>query len=86
MYQVYLLRSEKDKSRSYVGLRIKGVKNRLWEHNSGKSKYTKSFLPWKLVYFENFYCRTCAEQREKFLKLGFGFRFRKIVLNNYPCE
>ena len=83
MYQVYLLRSKNNKSRSYVGLTIKGVLNRLTEHNSGESKSTKPFIPWELVYFENFYCKTCAERREKFLKSGFGYRLRKLILNNY---
>ena len=83
MYQVYLLRSKKGRSKSYVGLTLKGVENRLKEHNLGKSRYTKSFLPWEIVYYENFYCQTCAEQREKFLKSGYGFRLRKMILNNY---
>jgi len=80
MYQVYLLQSLKNKNKSYIGLTIKNVSNRLTEHNSGKSKFTKIYMPWKLIYFETFYCMLCAEKREKFLKSGVGFRIRKHML------
>ena len=83
MHQVYVIRSLKYKTKSYVGLTIKGVKNRLEEHNAGKSSYTKTFKPWKVVYFENFTCKDCAVSREKFLKSGFGYRFKKLILDNY---
>jgi len=83
MYHVYVLNSIKNPGKTYVGLTIKDMKARLREHNNGLSKYTTAFKPWKLVYFENFYCRTCAEKREKFLKSGIGYRFRKIILENF---
>ncbi|MDO8486994.1 MAG: GIY-YIG nuclease family protein [Candidatus Curtissbacteria bacterium] len=85
MYQVYILRSLSNGSRSYVGLTLKGIKNRLKEHNAGESRYTKTYIPWELVYFENFYCRLCAEKREKFLKSGFGYRFRKLILEKFKA-
>ena len=83
MYKVYLLQSLRDKKKSYVGLTIKDIEIRLKEHNNGLSIYTKTHLPWKLIYFENFYCRVCAEKREQFLKSGFGHRFKKLILDNY---
>ena len=83
MFKVYILESIKQPEKTYVGLTIKQIENRLEEHNSGLSKSTKSDRPWKLIYFENFYCRTCAEKREQFLKSGFGYRFRKLILDNY---
>lgn len=83
MYSVYLLQSEKFPGKTYVGLTIKTPKERLKEHNIGLSQYTKAYLPWKLIYFENFYCKLCADKREQFLKSGIGFRFRKIMLDNY---
>lgn len=83
MYQVYILKSLKKLNLSYVGLTTKGVDKRLDEHNLGKSKYTKTFTPWKLVYYENFYCKLCAEKREIFLKSGFGYRLRKLLLEKY---
>jgi len=83
MYIVYILKSLKRSAKTYVGLTIKDIGKRLKEHNDGLSQYTKTDRPWKLIYFENFYCKLCAEKREQFLKSGFGFRFRKVILNNY---
>ncbi len=55
------------------------VARRLQEHNSGKSRSTKYFIPWKLIYVEA--CAHIAEarQREKFLKTTRG---KKSVLKN----
>ena len=83
MFKVYILRSLSSPEKSYVGLTIKILEDRLKEHNNGISKYTKTFRPWKLIYYENFYCRICAEKRERFLKSGIGYKLRKIILNNY---
>lgn len=33
--------------------------------------------------YENFYCKLCADKREQFLKSGFGYRFRKIIIQHY---
>jgi putative endonuclease len=80
MYKVYLLQSLSHFEKSYVGLTTKKIKIRLEEHNAGFSKYTKAFLPWKIVYFEQFYCKLCAEKREEFLKNGVGYQIRKHLL------
>jgi putative endonuclease len=47
MYYVYILFSEK-KNRYYIG-QTNDYISRLQEHNSGKSKYTKAYLPWTLL-------------------------------------
>ncbi len=83
MYQVYLLQSINKPDKSYVGLTIKGVNNRLEEHNLGLSQFTETYKPWKLIYYENFYCKTCTEKREQFLKSCLGYRLRKLILENY---
>ncbi|HBB76872.1 MAG TPA: hypothetical protein DCZ82_04425 [Candidatus Levybacteria bacterium] len=83
MYIVYILKSLKSPKKTYVGLTIKDVKSRLKEHNSGLSTYTKSNKPWELIYFESFYCELCAGKRELFLKSGIGYRFRRLILDNY---
>ena len=82
MYSVYLLESTKKCKKTYVGLTVKKPTERLREHNEGKSRYTKAFAPWKLVYYELFYCKLCAEKREKFLKSGFGYKFRKMIIEH----
>ncbi len=83
MYKVYLLQSVSKPNKSYVGMTIKEIDIRLSEHNNGLSRYTKSFRPWKLVYFETFYCKLCAEKREIFLKSGVGYGYRQLILENY---
>ena len=55
IYYAYVLRSEKDK-RLYKG-HTNDLKARLKAHNSGLSKSTKGYIPWKLVYFEEFKTR-----------------------------
>lgn len=69
MYQVYLLRSQKDGS-FYVGY-TNNVDQRLKEHNNGTVGYTKKFIPWKLIYYESFLSLDDAKKREKSLK-SFG--------------
>jgi putative endonuclease len=83
MYHVYILKSIKDPSKTYVGLTLKDPYIRLKEHNNGESQSTKHFRPWELIYYENFYCKLCADKREIFLKSGIGYRFRKIIVDNY---
>ncbi len=83
MFHVYILQSLSKKDKTYVGVTIKDIKLRLNEHNKGLSKYTNIHKPWKLVYFENFYCKLCADKREQFLKSGFGYRLRKLISENY---
>jgi putative endonuclease len=50
------------------------LKERLREHNDGKSKFTKSYLPWKLVYYEAHISKTLARKSELFYKTGQGRR------------
>ncbi len=53
------------------------LEKRLKEYNSGKSTYTKKFMPWELVYFEMLETRVEARIREKYLKTSEG---KKAVL------
>ena len=67
---VYILQSQLDNS-FYVGMAT-DVQNRLMEHNKGKSKYTKSKIPWKLLYFEKVGSRIDARAKEKYYKTSSG--------------
>jgi len=69
MFCVYVLRSLKDNKR-YIGYTGKPSKNRLWEHNTGKCKWTKLHKPFELVYKEEYKNKTEARKREIFLKSG----------------
>ena len=41
---------------------------RLVQHNNKESRYTKHFVPWKLLFLEKFSSKTEALRREKSLK------------------
>ena len=77
-YYVYVLESEKDQ-RWYKGHTV-DLDKRIKEHNSGKTKSTKGFIPWRLVYFEVVETREEAIQREKYFKTGSGREFLKKII------
>ncbi len=76
MFYVYLIRSLKDPSRTYIGRTI-NLKNRLETHNSGGSVHTKHDQPWKLVVYLAFDCEKKAKKFEKYIKVGSGHAFAK---------
>lgn len=78
MYYVYVLKSEVA-NKSYVG-QTSDIEKRVKEHNSGKSSYTKKYLPWKVVYVEKFNSRIEAVNREKFFKSKTGRKTLKDVI------
>ena len=52
---------------------------RLSEHNAGKVTSTKTGIPWKKVYHEEFETLEQARKREKYFKTAAGRRFRKKI-------
>lgn len=81
MHYVYILKSIKNKS-LYFGC-TSDLNRRIQEHNNGKSFHTKKYLPWKLIYFEGYYDKTDAYNRERSLKLhAQGLRRLKERLPN----
>jgi putative endonuclease len=71
MHYVYVLVSEIKRLRFYVGM-SEDVDKRLLDHNSGKTKSTKGYRPWKLFFTEEYITRLEARKREKYLKSGIG--------------
>ena len=69
-FYVYVLRSI-EFERNYVGF-SKSVENRLKEHNSGKTRSTRPYRPWRLLFYERYSSKAEALEREKFLKTGQG--------------
>ncbi|MHB8844857.1 MAG: GIY-YIG nuclease family protein [Nitrospirota bacterium] len=65
-FAVYILQSEKDRS-FYIG-HTADLNDRLSRHNEGRSIYTKSRRPWRLVHQELFETRSLAMKRERELK------------------
>ena len=63
MFSVYVLYSKSFK-KIYIGQSC-NMQNRLDEHNSGISRYTRKFMPWELIYTENYETRSQAMRRER---------------------
>lgn len=57
----------------------KFVKIRLKEHNEGTNSFTRFNRPWDILYYEQNYCKECAQKRETFLKTGQGRRIIKLI-------
>lgn len=74
MYYVYLLRSLKNLSKTYIGYTT-NLEQRLEKHNSGASTYTTDHRPWKLVTYICFDEESKALEFEKYLKVGSGYAF-----------
>ena len=73
---VYILRSDSDPSRHYVG-RASNVDNRLDWHNAGPSGYTVQHRPWSIVVILEFPDEGAAARFERYLKSGSGRAFAK---------
>ena len=80
-YYVYILQSLKNSS-LYIGY-TSDLRKRLKEHNSGLNQATKSFVPYKLIFYEAFLNRVDAKNREKYLKGGYGRKTIRGMLKKY---
>jgi predicted GIY-YIG superfamily endonuclease len=76
MLYVYLLRSESAPDQRYVGI-TSNLKQRLTDHNSGKSPHTSKYIPWTLVTYVAFSDVQKARMFERYLKSGSGHAFAK---------
>lgn len=73
---VYILQSLAGSGQRYIG-KTANLKERLKEHNAGKSPHTAKYKPWKVevaVYFED---ASKANAFELYLKSGSGHAFAK---------
>ena len=66
MFYLYAI-SSLNRNYIYVGL-TNNIERRFIEHNSGKNKTTKPYLPFKIIFTEEFEARI----REKYFKSGIG--------------
>jgi putative endonuclease len=75
MFYAYVLKSKK------VDFFYKGhcsdLKKRLEQHNAGMTTSIRPYIPFEVVYFEEFETREEAVKREKFFKSSSGRRFLK---------
>ncbi|MFA5972075.1 MAG: GIY-YIG nuclease family protein [Lentimicrobiaceae bacterium] len=72
MVLVYALSNEIN-NEVYIGITV-DIERRLKEHNSGKSRYTKAYRPWKVFYFEVCDDYSAARKREVYFKTTSGRR------------
>jgi putative endonuclease len=73
---VYIVRSDSDASRHYVGI-TNHLLDRLDWHNHGPSGYTVNHRPWSVVVSLEFPTEAAARRFEKYLKSGSGRAFAK---------
>jgi predicted GIY-YIG superfamily endonuclease len=76
MHYVYLLQSEAKAGQRYIGL-TSDLRQRLTDHNAGKSPHTSKFVPWRLTTYLAFSDVRKAETFERYLKSGSGHPFAK---------
>jgi putative endonuclease len=87
MYYVYLLRSIKNPTATYVGY-TNNLEERLKRHNAGRvrrsfmrsldgSVHTQNDKPWAIVTYVAFSNEQKALDFEKYVKVGSGYAFAK---------
>ena len=76
MKHVYLIRSRRYPSQSYVGV-ASDVDRRPSDHNAGYSRHTAKYTPWGLVVAVRFEDDERAAAFEQYLKSGSGRSFAK---------
>jgi putative endonuclease len=77
-FYAYVIYS-KSHNRFYKG-HCSNLEKRLKQHNAGQTKSIRPFLPFELVYFEEFDSREEAVIREKYFKTAAGRKFLKTKL------
>ncbi len=66
----------------YIGY-SENIKQRFYEHNDGKSKSTKNYLPLELIHYEAYKNIKDAKRREKYLKTNRGRTTLMTMLQEY---
>lgn len=85
MFYVYYLRSQSFPHKTYIGF-TSDLKQRLSDHNAGKSLYTKDFKPWTLIGFLGFNQEDKALKFERYLKTNAGRVFLRRYFNDIITE
>ena len=76
MYYTYVLRSENELTRHYIGS-TDDHKRRLAEHNAGKCSHTAKYAPWEIKSYFAFQKKETALEFERYLKTGSGREFAR---------
>jgi putative endonuclease len=75
---VYILKS-RDFNITYTGSTV-DLERRIAEHNNGESNFTKKFIPWKIIYTEEYADLSEARFREKYFKTYAGRKLIKKII------
>lgn len=76
MWYVYILRSQTRPGQEYTGA-SENLRQRLRDHNAGKSPHTAKYRPWQLVWYGAFTDKAPALDFEKYLKSHSGRAFAR---------
>ncbi len=76
MKYVYILQSEADADRYYVGL-TDDLKARVKRHDAGQVAHTSKYLPWRVKAYVGFNDEHQAVAFERYLKSASGRAFAK---------
>lgn len=79
MFYTYVIKSI-DHDYYYKG-HCQDIEKRLEEHNKGLTKSIKPYIPFKVVYLEEFSEQIDAIKREKYFKSAAGRRFLKKMFS-----
>jgi putative endonuclease len=78
MYYAYILKSI-EHDYLYKG-HCQDLEKRLAQHNSGMTVSIKPYIPFQIIYFEEFQTEQEAISREKYFKSAAGRRFIKRII------
>ena len=71
-----------DGSKTYTGSTY-DLERRLLEHNLGKNKSSKPYIPYEILFYEAFDSLVEANRQEKFYKTTTGRRKLKLAVENW---
>ena len=74
MFYVYLIKSISNPEQKYIGM-TDDLKQRLKDHNAGRSLHTSKFAPWEMINYIAFSSKSAAAEFEQYLKSGSGHAF-----------
>jgi putative endonuclease len=76
MNYVYIIRSVSEPTQTYTGATA-DLKQRISDHNAGKSIHTAKYPPWELEFYAAFPEKQVAYDFERYLKSHSGRAFTK---------
>ena len=76
MWYVHILRSQNDPEQEYTGA-SEDLRQRLADHNAGRSSHTTKYRPWRLLWYCAFPEKMPALSFEAYLKSHSGRAFAK---------